>query len=65
MHVLATRLSATLSITLIDDGRGWRFSAWSALANHSLPLPPRAEARQRRFARVADALAFFRRYAGG
>lgn len=64
MNVLATRLSAQLSITLVDDGRGWRFSSWSTVTNQCPRLQPNADERAKRFASAAEALTYFRHQYG-
>ncbi len=60
MNVLATRLGTQLSITLVDDGSGWRFGSWSTMTNRCPAEQPSGTDRQRRFAEVSDALRYFR-----
>ena len=62
MQVVARTLVPGISITLVEDDAGWRFSAWSrqsALNGASLPPPPR-EVLEQRFATQDDALRHFR-----
>lgn len=60
MRVLATQLWDALSITLVDDGRGWRFGSWTTLADRSPGRLPSCADRARRFRDAQEALAYFR-----
>jgi len=41
MHVLATRVATNVSLTLVNDARGWRFHSWkSADRDADLGTPP-------------------------
>jgi len=62
MNVIATRLGTELSITLVDDGSGWKFVSWSTITNRCPPIQPSGEDRQRRFADVKQALTHFRQH---
>ena len=60
MKVFATRLGAVLSITFVDDGGGWQFGSWTTVTDHAPAIQPEGADRDRRFAEVAEALAYFR-----
>jgi len=61
MHVLATRLWEALSITLVNDGSGWRFSNWSTVTDRCPAMLPSGDDRQRRFGDAREAVDYFRR----
>ncbi len=62
MHVVATQIGSNVSITLVQQGEGWRFVSWctrDALFENPLPAPPIADA-ARFFATSDEALDHFR-----
>jgi hypothetical protein len=65
MRVIATTLAENVSITLAEDGDGWRFVSWSKQRNFGgTALPhPAGDAMERRFPAMRDALHFFKNVA--
>jgi hypothetical protein len=50
--------SASISLTLIDEGEGWRFATWE---RRTKPLPPpEGHHCERRFESIAEAAGYFR-----
>jgi len=65
MQVLSCGLDEDLSLTLVNDGAGWRFFSWSRRLE-ALLEPPRREDRERLFANAQDATRHFNlRYGRG
>jgi hypothetical protein len=58
MQVLSCGLDNDLSLTLVNDGSGWRFFSWSRRLEDVIE-PPRSEDRQRVFAHARDATRHF------
>lgn len=58
MQVLSCGLDNDLSLTLVNDGDGWRFFSWSRKLEEVID-PPRDEDRVRRFANAQDATRHF------
>lgn len=63
MKVCAVPLVEGVSLTLTDEGDGWRFSAWSRFDGRLLP-PPTLVDKSRRFDTDGDAAKFFREHYG-
>jgi hypothetical protein len=60
MRMLLTGLSEHLSMTLLDEGRGWHFGSWHSRKDAVAPAEPCAGARARIFPTVKAALGYFR-----
>ncbi|MEO8603998.1 MAG: hypothetical protein ABI629_15590 [bacterium] len=59
MHVIAQRLSAEVSLELVQGDAGWQFSRWARCVDDAeLPKPPAALC-ERTFRSPEAALAFF------
>ncbi len=58
MQVLSCGLDNDLSLTLINEGAGWRFFSWSRRLQEVIE-PPRVEDRDRVFASAQDATRHF------
>lgn len=63
MRVVSMHLDAAVSLLLLEDSDGWRFSSWRKIAAYAgtedLPPPPR-EDQQRRFNSQEEAKRHFR-----
>lgn len=58
MQVLSCGLGDDLSLTLVNDGSGWRFFSWCGRLDVAIE-PPRLEDRERVFATARDATRHF------
>ena len=58
MQVLSCGLDNDLSLTLVNDGSGWRFFSWSRRLEDIIE-PPRNEDRERVFVNARDATRHF------
>ena len=53
-------LASGISLTLVDEADGWRFSSWSGRMGADTPAPPSEADRKRTFNTVEAAADFFR-----